>query len=199
VVDSIVSHRGDIERRKHLQFLTLYSDESLVWNPMNTDLTLTIAFENYCESQPALRRLLMTKKLEGKYIRDITKTPIDKLEAYKVFGSSQANISAVRIGPGVSAYVDLRTWSDPSLTWYYKIGLPDPDRTLYLVAMHYLNWASDSHLSISVEWPIFQSTSSGHSTVDSYWVFCYGSRLSVPDKAVLVDKAFVKQYPKVLK
>jgi hypothetical protein len=141
----------------------------------------------------------MSKKLESKYIRDITKTPIDKLEAYRVSGSSQAKISKVRIEPGVLAYVDLRTWSDPSLTWFYNIGLPDPDRTLYLVAMHYLNWSNNSHLSISVEWPIFQSTSSQDSTVDSYWVFCHGSRLSLPAEAVLVDKAFVKQYPKVLK
>jgi hypothetical protein len=194
VIDKIVSHRGDIDKRKHLQFLTLYTDNTYVWNPMNADLSETVPFENYCESIPSLRRLLMTKKQETVYLRDIRKTPIDKLEAYKVTGHERTAFEVVSIGPGTVAYVDLRTWSDASLTWFYNIGLPNPDTTPYLVEVHYLNWTNDKHLNITVNCPLYDTTTD----VDSYWVFAHGSRLTMPPLSTLVDAAFAEKYPSIL-
>jgi hypothetical protein len=162
---------------------------------MNLDLSTTLPFELYCQSQPSLRRLLVSKKEEVKFIRDITKTPIDKLDSYLVVGQSRDDYIKTVIVPHVTCYVDLRTWSDPSLTWFYSLDLPDCDRILYLVETHYLQWLDSKHLSIEVHWPIFNS----NATVDSYWVYAHGTRLTVPSSAVLVTPALVKQYPRLLR
>jgi hypothetical protein len=195
VVEHIVSHRGDIERRKHMQFLTIYTDGTSTWNPMNADLEATLAFGVYCESQPSLRRLLVTKKLEVKFIKEITHTPIDQLEAYNVVGTDRNDYIKLTISPGAICYVDLRTWSDPSLTWFYSLALPDCDRTLYLVETAYVNWSDKKHLSIEVSWPIFNQVS----TVDSYWVYAHGTRMSIPPGAVLVTPQLIRQYPRLRK
>jgi hypothetical protein len=195
VIEAIVSHRGDLERRKHIQFLTYYTDGTSTWNPMNLDLSTTRPFELYCDSHPSLRRLLQTKVNEKKFIKDITATPIDKLDSYQVIGQSRNDFIKTSIVPHVTCYVDLRTWSDPSLTYFYSIGLPDCDRVLYLVETHYLQWLDSKHLTIEVHWPIFNKSAE----VDSYWVYAYGTRLTVPPSAVLVTPALVKQYPRILK
>jgi hypothetical protein len=195
VLERIVAFRGDVERRKHVQFLTLYADKTEVWNPLSRDLEQTRAFEEFCQSRPDLRRLLMTKVQERKFLNDIRRKKVDELKFFWTDGDDQKDYYQVPIQPGVKCFVDLKTWSDPSLTWYYGLGFEEPDKILRVVEGVYGAWVGSNHLQINVEFPVFGETM----ICDSYWVYAYGWRIQLPQDAVLVDHEFLVKYPKVLK
>ena len=47
------------------------------------------------------------------------------------------------IGPGESAYVDIRSYS--AKKWYAELGLPDPEHKTYVVQYRYISWGVKKH------------------------------------------------------
>jgi hypothetical protein len=110
-------------------------------------------------------------------------------------GEQRSDYYPIEIGPGATCYVDLRTWSDPSLTWYYSLNLPEPDLRTYVVLVHYEKWAHPKHLLITVRCDLFNLSWDA----DSYWVYAHGYQTAFnPDTMILIDVDFALAHPQVL-
>jgi hypothetical protein len=194
-VDRILAWRGDPNRRKSLQFLVLFADGDTSWNHFCEDLWSTQAFAKYCSSLNVLRGLLFKQPDDVKRQKDIRRRPIDKLQSFFQSSDSIDSFYTPVIGPGVSVFVDLRSWSDASLSWYYDLELPEPDRTTYVVLGEYGEFMSRDHRMIKIA---FAALDSEH-VVESYWVYAHGMRTVFdPEGMVLVDEDFVLAHPNIL-
>jgi hypothetical protein len=98
------------------------------------------------------------------------------------------------IAPGVTAYIDLRFWSDDGHNWYFELQLPHALTHSYVVPITYESWGPHKH-SIMFDCPLFDYTD----TFNAYQVFTYGSCTTFKaSRMILVDLALASEYPDIL-
>jgi hypothetical protein len=172
-VSAITGYCGDPLKPRTMELEVTFQDGDVQWCKLSKDITSTAAFEDFCNAKPFLRILLfLTVPHARQYIKEV----------------NAAGIHAM--APGVSVFVDLR--ADPA--WYFGLEgvIPDVFHTCYVIKYTYSKWIKP-HKVIQAHCPLLQE----HLDCDAYWVKVFGSCTEVPDGAVLVDEAFLVQYPKV--
>ena len=174
VVTSITAYRGQPETRTTMSFEVNYADGTTHWVPWSKDIFDTIAYEDFINARPQLVPLL--------YSAEAAKKEVSRIKATAI---------AV-VSPGDSVFVDLRSWGE---LWYQSLPLPDSDHVQYLVRGKYLRFANKSRTKIWMEYPDFHEKA----IVDNFFVHAYGSAKLQPLHSVLVDAAFIKANPAVLR
>ena len=170
----ITGYQGDPCRRSTLVFETVFEDGDILWLPWNSDIVSSVQFEDFCRAWQQLNCLLFSAKEAQRQVNAMNKTAIQLVK------------------PGDMAWVDLRSFGEE---WYIGLDIPDKYHTVYLVRVHYKSWANRSRTQINAEFPIFDELFA----VDHYFVFCFGSLMSLPTYShQVVDADFVKRYPSVL-
>lgn len=170
----ITGYQGDPLRRSTLVFETVFEDGEILWLPWSSDITASIQFEDFCRTHQQLNCLLFSAKEAQRQLTAMNK----------------ATITLVK--PGDSAWVDLRSFGEE---WYIGLDIPDKYHTVYLVGARYKSWVNKSRTQINAEFPIFDEAFA----VDHYFVFSFGSLMSLPTYShQVVDAEFVKSYPSVL-
>ena len=173
-VRKIVAYRGDPEKRSTMDFLVLFSDDSQVWIPYNSDLATARAFQQYCKDVPVLFPLLFSAKEAKEQRLRMRKQQIDGVQ------------------PGQEVYINLRAWG---ADFYDALSLPDCYVTNYVVLCRYKRWAGKRRLRIDLYCPLFDTTYEW----SAYDVYCYGLCFDFnPSTMVLVDSEFCKSFPDIL-
>ena len=173
---SILAYRGEPEERLSLQFLVLFEDGDKRWTNWAKDITDTLAFEDFCNSIPCLRGLLLTSAAATK-LRTLIKSQ---------------NITLVQ--PNDTVFVNLRTYG---YSWYAALELPDYDTIDYVFKCTFEKWAGPSkhlHRLISMRNPIFDTST----IMDNYFIVRHGSQLEHIPGQIIVSTPFVQQYPAIL-
>ena len=164
-----------------MEFETQYEDGDVVWKLWDEDLFSCAAYVKFCESRPELWSMLLTTAVAKKVRNALNKDRIPGVDV------------------GDVRYVDLRAFGQE---WYNGIGdealkpvLPDEDTTIYVVPVVMCQWLNKGHtklrikcetLNIFVDW--------NHDMVKSW-----GQYEVLRDDFVLVNEAFVRKFPQVVK
>ncbi len=176
IVDSIIAYRGDPDQRTSMEFEVRFSDGTVVWKPWDKDLDTTQAYEDFVRARPALRPLLYTKEVADRQRTELNRQPITE------------------IGPGESAYVDIRSYS---AQWYAGLGLPDPEHNTYVVQYRYTNWGGKNRNDRKRLVAVCDLFDERH-IVNHEFVQRYGQWRQLLPHMTLVDKAMVLAYPLLL-
>ena len=97
-------------------------------------------------------------------------------------------------------FVDLRCYG---YDWYASLNLPDHDHLDYVVAYTYVKWKgaalpNGGHNRVEAWCPIFKEHWQNANALDNYFVYAWGSKTILdPTHMVLIDPAFLVQYPQV--
>eukprot|EP01034_Spumella_vulgaris_P022119 gene22119-28222_t len=92
VVEAVTAHTGDPSKRRSMDFLVVFADGDQKWLKWSPDLVSTVQFEDYCNSKPQLRQLLLTESQ--------AKEKQSKLN----------RLDITMVSPGQTVYVDIRSW-----------------------------------------------------------------------------------------
>ena len=164
--------------------------------PYSKDICETVAFESFLSLRPELYILNMPAKSVSSWISALNKLPIDTLHIYDPSGKRPHRSWMSCIEPNVTAYVDLRYWSDDGHNWYFSLGLPSVETHIYVVKVLYSSWADSKHTAIYFSCPLFDTAGDRASTYD---VFAYGSRTALdPASMLLVDESLAVRFPEIL-
>ena len=169
-----MSYRGDPLVRSSCTFLVHFEDGDLLWLPWSPDITETAQFEEFCTHRTELYLLLYSSAEAAKMKAAVNRMPISD------------------VAPGDTAYVSLRFYGS---SWYISLELPESDTTEYVVPFRYTKWFHKTTRTKIVavcdvfneEWPL-----------NNHFVKSYGHRKAVPERAILVDSAFIERYPQLL-
>jgi len=173
-VEKILAYRGDPMKRSTMQFHVLFKDGDTRWIPMIPDLTDSHPFNHYCTYNNPLRVLLYTAEEARRLVAERNRTAIKEVK------------------PGDVVYVDLRSYG---FGWYESLDLPDLDQLIYVLEYRYENFAGIKKLKIWCSCAVLNE----RFCVDHQFVFAYGCVFKLnPASMVLIDRAFVRRYPKVL-
>ena len=181
IVKQITNYVGDPLNRKTMEFETHYEDGDVTWKLWDEDLFACSEYVKFCRTRPELWSLIVTTAEARKQRSALNKTRIVEIEL------------------GDSRYVDLRALGQE---WYNGIGdeslqpvLPDEDTTIYVVQMTAYQWRNKVNtklrlkcdvLNIFVDW--------NHDMVKSW-----GQYEVLREDFVLVNEAFVRKFPQVVK
>lgn len=169
LLDKILGYRGDINRRRTIEFLVRFADGTKVWKTLNKDITDTIVFEDYCRLNTELTQLLYTKQNSRAYVQSLRKT----------------NITLV--SPGDVVYVNLRSWGN---SWYDQLRLPDLHEKRYVVLGKYGNYSGNKMQHISITFPVMKETYE----VDNIFVYTWGHTKQLQEDDVVITTDLVGQY-----
>jgi len=176
-LDKILAHKGYPTKRTTMQFEVLFKDGTKVWKYFDPDISNTITFEEYCRSLPELQLLLLSATEADKRLKLWKKSPI------------------VDVKPKDEYFVDLRCYD---ANWYETLPLPDKDHITYVVLYEYGTFVNKDKKQIRATCPVFKET---FPKLTNEFIKMYGSNKNlIPngDTVVLIDEAFVQQYPCVL-
>jgi hypothetical protein len=173
-VECILSYTGDCNTRSKMCFEVKYADGDIVNLPWSMDLQCE-AYYNFCESRPYLRHLAMDTKIGTK------------------FKSDKAKLDIISVNVGDIVYIDLRFFGD---YWYEAMELPNFQSTSYVLEFkytHYFHKSSKKKIS-----GIFTLIADKYS-LNSYQVYAWGSvKQFDATSMVLIDKSWIKRYPKLV-
>jgi hypothetical protein len=173
-VKRISGYRGDPDQRTTLDFRVEYQDGSIVWVRYCKDIDNTLAFQEFCESRPELRHVLLSASHAKKHNHELRSQAIPDVH------------------PGDTVYVDLRFFGH--LAYDQLDCLPDKDDVFYLVEGTYFTWENKSHTEISIKFPVFNKV-----MCQRYdFVKRYGFRKELPSSGYkIVDSALLKCFPQI--
>jgi hypothetical protein len=151
-----------------------YQDGSIVWVCYCKDIDNTLAFQEFCESRPELRHVLLSASHAKKHNHELRSQAIPDVH------------------PGDTVYVDLRFFGH--LAYDQLDCLPDKDDVFYLVEGTYFTWENKSHTEISIKFPVFNKV-----MCQRYdFVKRYGFRKELPSSGYkIVDSALLKCFPQI--
>jgi hypothetical protein len=174
VIREFRSYRGNPLIRTTVEFEVVFEDESIEWLVWCKDLFDTTHYEDFCRSRHELYPLLYSADHAKRELSALNKSPI------------------VEVAPGDVVYVNLRSYG---ATWYKSLPLPDLFHRDYVLRYEYGRFIGRQHRKIIAECPLFNETFN----VDHQFVFLWGRQHEFdPEKHVLIDEAFVAQYPMIL-
>jgi hypothetical protein len=172
-IDRFLAYKGDPEVRSSMIFYIRFADTCCHWKPWSKDLYDTLQYEEYCNSLPELRPLVVMHK-EYLTLKKITnQTPIEGVE------------------PGTFVYMDLRALG---AGLYDFLNLPDPDFSTYVVPLEYISWQNASHTKINCIIPSLGLRWSGRNAVSHSFVKWWGSLREVSDKMTVITNHFISEH-----
>ena len=170
VIDRVVWYVGDINKRKSLEFKTIFADGDIRYKPFEQDLTSTIQFEDFCRSRQHLTQLLYSGKEAEKHKQLIMSAGIP-----------------TSIVAGTEFFMDIMYWG---LDWYVSKQLPDFESNVYVTKAVVLERRGKK---ILISLPLFKLQE-----LWDAWIFHLYFLYAMPSRGILVDQDFVTQYPQVL-
>jgi hypothetical protein len=161
-----------------MEFLVEFADGDILWIPFSKDISDTTHFEDFCQSKPELKILLLDAKRAKELMSKIRLELNPKLKV------------------GHKAYTNLKFFG---YTWFDAIGLPDVDKQ-YIVAYELVASVKAKIPKFIASFPVFKNFGNDFSqTVDNYWLTAYGYIPEYnPDFHILVNAELIKEYPKIL-
>ena len=177
-VKRILKYHGFPEIRTTMEFLVEFADGDILWIPFSKDISDTTHFEDFCQSKPELKILLLDAKRAKALMSKIRLELNPKLKV------------------GHKAYMNLKFFG---YTWFDAIGLPDVDKQ-YIIAYELVASVKGKTPRFIASFPIFKNFGNDFSqTVDNYWLTAYGYIPEYnPDFHILVNAELIKEYPKIL-
>lgn len=172
LITEFLAYRGDPIIRTSMEFLVQFADGDEVWLPWSKDLFDTVQYETFCREHSELRPLLVPAATATRERKALISTQISE------------------VNEGDIVYVDLRTYG---AGWYATLPLPDKDRRTYYLQYVYGKFAS-SRTRIRCFCPVFDE----QYVVDRDFVQRYGVNRKLPLGGILIDAAFLGQYPLLL-
>jgi hypothetical protein len=169
IVDKILYHWGDVNTRTSMTFKVKFMDGDVKDIVYSKDLFDSIAYEEYCDAKPYLRHLKLTTTEAKKYINGINKKPITG------FSKDQ------------EVFLDIRLYGDG---WFNKLQLPDTQTMMYVSKFKILTCTSKKMNLINV------ITNDNH-ILNAYQIFCYIHTNYEPASMIIIDEAFMLEYPQV--
>ena len=178
LVRRLLGYQGNPEKRRDMQFLVEFADDSVHWLPWSRDISDTIQFEEFCRAHAPLSILLLSAAKAAAHVSALARSEI------------------TLVSPGDSVLVDIRAFGS---NWYAQLDLPGLHTTTYLLEMVYGPWVTPRHRQISVHSPLWDE----RYNVDNDFVTRYGSfRPSVSyaplPSEVRIDATFCIDHPQVL-
>ena len=149
VIDSIIAHNGNPDKRNTMDFLVAFTDGTKQWRPFSQDLFATVQYEYYCSSSPELRQLLVSAEQAA-----ADKSTCNKLD-----------ITLVK--PGDTVYVDIRSWG---AGWYENITLPDKLTSTYVAECIYGNFCGSKNRPQKKLFAKFPAFNNSTYPVDNWFV-----------------------------
>lgn len=183
-IDEITSHTGDPMKRTSMTFCVHYADGDVRQKrKYDQDLAETQQFETYCRSflRWELRPLLYPAKTVISMVAQWRKETQTHLELDdEVYVKLQ----------GVHG---MQQWD-----WYASLDLPDFEIETYYVLAKFTRFAGPKHnlqKAMCFHYPALNLK------LEYYldWIYLWARAYSLPDGCTLVDEAFVKMYPQVLR
>ena len=172
LVQSITNFKGDPATRTTMSFKVTYADGDTRWVPYSRDISQTVQFEDYCNSFPPLRQLLVNAADAVKSHKALNKTPI------------------VDVSPGDVFYVTLRAFS---YTWFDDLSDILDEACQYVVKCECLDWKTQAHREIWISYPVFNS----RHTVGNAFISQYFFTRQLSDSMKLVDAAMLRDKPRL--
>ena len=169
VVAKILHHTGDPMVRTTLTFSVLFAAGDTRELPYSKDLFDSIPYEEYCDSKPYLRHLKYPTEQAKKFIQDIKRKPIQGFQEKQ------------------EVYVDIRLYGDG---WFNKLELPDTQTMMYVSKFQILKCYTKKLQMMNV------ITNDTH-LLTAYQIYCYVHTTFDPASMVLIDEAFMLEYPQV--
>ena len=173
-VQNIRAHRGEPKYRRTMEFLVQFSDSEELWIRYNTtvnNISQTVAFEDYCNSKPELRILLLSEKLARKHISETNKRNITTLQ------------------PGDTFYLDLRAYGSD---WYLNLKLPEADFLTYVTECYVESWGSHRK-SLEIKDKILNK----EFIFKNYDIVSYAFRRNLDNGEILVNDELLQKYPQI--
>jgi len=174
-IDRVISHRGDPNKRSQMEFLIKFVDGTEIWKQWCSDITSTVAYEQYCEQIPYLSHLLYPIPEATRRIKSIN------------------SMAIVDVSPGMTVYVPIIYFG---YDWVVDLKLPElPPGMEYVLEFKYIKWTNRAQTRIDVKCILFNTIYEG----TNYFVQAYGKQTQFdPNKMVLVDNDFAKAFPTIL-
>jgi hypothetical protein len=182
IVTKIISHTGPSALISDLRFTIQFQDGTIVKDrPLDQDLQSCQAFHEYAEIHPYLQRFMFTDLQErGDFLQDIAQKP---------YPEEARHLAEI--------YINLQIFNLTFPPWYDSLKLPSfPLRQHYVKGrlLHYGKLWYGVYYEYDYEIPLFKfKTGCTRVTLHEY------IRFDLPENAILVDKAFAKEHPGVLK
>lgn len=167
-IKKILSFKGDVTHRTGMQFLVQFIDGEEQWTPYSTDLSTTLAFEQFCSQSRyhALQMLLLPVKLLTNKLRLLNLSPVN-MDLYK---------------QGV--YINLRSYGGD---WYdSRALLPHKDTVNYYVKCRVL-WdkRTKTKQAYTLRCPVFHQETSH----DAAYLHYFGNVTQLlPDEVELTSE-----------
>jgi hypothetical protein len=194
VIDAILTYQGNPLRRSETRYYVRFKDGDARWLPYTKDLYETLPFSEFVARHSELYVLNLPTSSVSKFITYVKTQPISELHLPDPSGRRPTRSWMDPIAPGVTAYVDLRYWSDDGHNWYFELGLPSALTHIYVVPITYESWGPRNR-SIKFDCPLFDYADS----FNSYQVFAYGSyTIFKPSRMILVDLDLAAKFPDIL-
>ena len=171
VVQQVLSHRGDTEKRTTCTFEVLFQDGEIVKElPWSEDLSTNAQYRLYIAAHPICYPLAFS-------VAELS----DEKRRLRALN--------VSVDVGQRCYVDIRGYG---ADWYNALGLPNSDTTTYVVEYVFRRDKGAKNLKkIDATCRLYKSATK----VDEYWITCYGQWPVVQQGHVLVDAAFLAVHP----
>jgi hypothetical protein len=169
VIDKILYCKGDAHTRTTLLFTVRFASGEIIEMPYSKDLFDSIQYEEFCNSRPYWRHLRLTVKEAKKYIARINK---QSLHGFRV---------------DQQVYLDIRVYGDG---WFNKLQLPDVDTITY-VSRFVITKATLKQLDM------INPITKDHHAFKPYTVSCYVHTEFNDTSMILIDEAFMLEYPQV--
>jgi hypothetical protein len=194
VIDAILTYQGNPLRRSETRFYVRFKDGDVRWLPYSKDIYETVLFSDFVGLHPELYILNLPTATVAKFITYVKTQDISVLHLPDPSGRRPIRSWMEPIAPGVTAYVDLRYWSDDGHNWYFELGLPHALTHIYVVPITYESWGPRNR-TIRFDCPLFEYSD----TFNAYQVFAYGSyTIFKPSRMILVDLDLATEFPEIL-
>jgi hypothetical protein len=175
VIRQILRWKGDPMKRTTMEFKVEFADGDIIWVPYSKDLDDSIPYGDFIEANSFLFPLRFKANLVSRQINSIRRQPITSVK------------------PDVLVYVELRCCF--GLEWYDTLDIPNKYDIVYVVVVQYIKWRDRTHRHIQPKVLVLDEIMRDW---DNYDVFSYGSNKELMDGMVLIDEAFVVQYPDII-
>ena len=179
VIDTIISYRGDPDKRTYMEFLVQFADGAQIWLPYTIDLSTTIQFSDFIHKLPALFPL--------RYPAAMASKEKSRINTQKI----------TEVAPGDMVYIDIRCYG---YQWFKSLQLPNADTIIYLLTYKYTRWTNTTKTKISA---VCELLDEYFKSLDHMFVYQYGSmktdskQLS-PSTHFIITKEFVCQHPEII-
>ena len=170
VIERIISFKGDRHKRTSMVFTVLFADGDVREIPYSQDIYNSIPYEDFCRSKPYLRHLLHTAVEMPEFLRQLRRDyPLGKFRLKQ------------------EVFMDVRLHGD---IWFDSLNLPDTSTMTY-VSRFVVTRITQAKLDL------LNPITKEHFKFGVHDLFCFLHLEFDPSSMVLIDEAFLVNYPQV--